>query len=107
MGSAFEPLSMYFLNCFLFKNRNLSCRNCFTVVCVIQTSLSVHLVLHSSAVFPSLISGADNYVFFYQQACKDDLSTCILLVVVENLLYKIRDVKALMRDFIEESIYLF
>lgn len=52
--------------------------------CVIQTSLSVHLVLHSSAVIPSLISGADNYGFFYQQIRKDDLSTCILLFVVEN-----------------------
>lgn len=41
------------------------------------------------------------------QSSTDNLSTCILLLVVENLLYKIRDVKALMGDFIEEGIYLF
>jgi len=65
MGSAFEPLSMCFLNYFLFKNENLSCRNHFTIACVIQASLSLYSVSHSSVVVPSLISGADNFFFFF------------------------------------------
>lgn len=44
------------------------------------------------------------------QWIEKDFSTCILLTDVENLLYKIREVKTLMTevpmgDFIEECVY--
>lgn len=48
--------------------------------------------------------------FLMYQWIEKDFSTCILLTDVENLLYKIREVKTLMTevpmgDFIEECVY--